>query len=326
MTSQAIEARATAPKTAEEDQIASARSALERGDLAEALIRFTAAAADSPDHIGVQLGLGETLQALERPAEAEETYRRLVEQHPKNVPARLRLGRIVRGRGDLTEALTHFKAAAAADPEKPAVQLELASVLEALDRRREAETVYRRIIEREPEHSPARARLGRMALDRREWVAALTHFEAASAKDSDNLSIQLGMGSALEELEHRTEAETVYRRVIERDRENFPARARLGRMDLARREWDAALTHFEVAAAKDPSALAVQLGMGAALENLDRGPEAESVYRRVIELDPANAPARARLERMSAPPWPDRPALAKSAKRTRAQRRAARSR
>ncbi len=326
MTSQAIEARATAPKTAEEDQIAPARSALERGDLAEALIRFTAAGADNPDHIGAQLGLGETLQALERPAEAEEVYRRLVERRPNNIPARLRLGRIARGRGDLSEALTHFKAAAAADPEKPTVQLELASVLEALDRQRDAEAVYRRIVDREPENFPARARLGKIALDRRQWVAALTHFEAASANDAGNLAIQLGMGSALEELEHRSEAEAVYRRVLERDPGNFPARARLGRMALARRDWAAALSHFEAAAAGDPSAVAVQLGMGSALENLDRWPEAQDVYRRVIEHDPQNGPARARLERMSASPSPGRSGLAKSPKMTRAQRRAARSR
>ena len=326
MTSQAIEARAAAPQTEQADQIASARSALERGDLAEALIRFTAVAADNPNHVGGQLGLGEALQALERPAEAEEVYRGLAERQPNNVPARLRLGRIARGRGDLTDALTHFKAAAAADPDRPAVQLELASVLEAQDRRQEAEAVYRRIIEREPENSPARARLGRMALDRREWVAALTHFEAASAKDASNLSIQLGMGSALEELEHRTEAETVYRRIIERDRGNFPARARLGRMALARRDWPAALTHFEAASVTDPRSLAVQLGMGSALENLERGAEAQSVYRRVLELEPQNGQALARLERMSAQPPSDRPALAKPAKRTRAQRRAARSR
>jgi tetratricopeptide (TPR) repeat protein len=135
-------------------------------------------------------------------------------------------------------------------------------------------------------------RLARAAIQELDWTAALVHLEAASAEYPNNLTVQMELGRVLNALKRPAEAEAAYRRVLEQAPEHDVAHFRIGQIAQRRGDLTQALSHLEAAAAEDPESLRVQLALATTFRKLDRPADVERVYRRVLELDPTNAPAQ----------------------------------
>ena len=73
-----------------------------------------------------------------RKGEAEPLFRQVVTDHPTFLPSRLALGGILLDRGDAQEALEHFRAATALNPQSPEAWLGMAMATLTLGRRAEA--------------------------------------------------------------------------------------------------------------------------------------------------------------------------------------------
>ncbi len=305
------------------------RTALKKGDVSVALARLEEAAAETPGDVVVLELLARALSKLERPAEAEAIYRRILEQDPTHAKAlaklgeneeprqALRAGRSALKTGDFSAALAHLQAAAAETPDDVVVLELLARALDKLERPTGAEAVYRRILEQDPTHAKAlskldetegrrEARAGRSALKTGDVSAALAHLEAAASETPDDVAILELLARALDKLERPDEAEAVYRRILEQDATHAKAlsrvdetegqrEARAGRSALKKGDALAALAHLQAAASETPDDVAILELLARALDKLERPAEAETVYRRILEQDATHAKALSKV-------------------------------
>lgn len=93
------------PQTAHPDKYVSAVAALERtGKVTEAQVSYQAALSRWPDHLGAQMGLGNTLYAQGKLAEAEQIFKTVTRSHPEAAPAFNNLAHILAERGQLRDA------------------------------------------------------------------------------------------------------------------------------------------------------------------------------------------------------------------------------
>ncbi|HEY8417153.1 MAG TPA: tetratricopeptide repeat protein [Limnochordales bacterium] len=132
---------------------------LSLGMLAEAEAEYAAALASDEGAGWAYYGLGRVRQAR-GDGDAEEMYQAAVTHAPDLLDARLRLGRLLRDRGQAEEALAHLLHAQRLDSRLPAVRLELGLTYELLGRIAEAEHEYRMVLQMDPANVEARHRLG----------------------------------------------------------------------------------------------------------------------------------------------------------------------
>lgn len=104
-------------------------------------------------------GLGRVRESAGQPG-AEEMYLAAVAHAPDLLDARLRLGRLLRVRGELQAALEHLLHAHRLNSRLPEVRLELGLTYEQLGRVAEAEHEYRMVLQLDPANDEARLRLG----------------------------------------------------------------------------------------------------------------------------------------------------------------------
>ena len=79
-----------------------------------------------------------------RKGETESLFRQVVRDHPDFLPSRLALGGLLLDRGDAQEALEHFRAATALDPQSPQAWLGMVMATVTLGRRAEARSYAER--------------------------------------------------------------------------------------------------------------------------------------------------------------------------------------
>lgn len=132
---------------------------LAQGQVEEAEAEYTAALASEDGRGWAYYGLGRVAQ-LRGDDNAVDMYMAAVEEAPDLLDARLRLGRLLRARGEAEDALTHLLHAQRLDNRLPAVRLELGLTYEQLGRLTEAEHEYRMVLQIDPANDEARRRLG----------------------------------------------------------------------------------------------------------------------------------------------------------------------
>jgi tetratricopeptide (TPR) repeat protein len=188
-------------------------TARSRGDLTAALAWFETAAANQPHCLSIKLKIGGVLQALARYKAAEVCYRAVLEQIPGHAGALIGLGQTARLQGDLNAALFWFQAAAAGEPSKTRLQIQIADTLRELLRLEEAENAYRAILQASPADVSALVGLGQLERKRKNEEAALAFFEAAAAEAPGNPKVWLLVASALRRLCRFEEAGEIYTKV-----------------------------------------------------------------------------------------------------------------
>src|SRR5215467_12034836 len=94
------------------------------------------------------------------------------------------MGLAARRQGDLQGAVRILEAASTAAPENLDICVELGNTLRAMSRLDEAESEYRRVLDRLPAHFGALVGLAHVAKQRGDRPGALAHFEAAARADS----------------------------------------------------------------------------------------------------------------------------------------------
>lgn len=260
--------------------------ARERAQWPIALEHFQTAAALQPKEANIQLEIVQTLRAMKRLEEAEATGLQVLERFPKNAGALTVLGLLARQRQDAAAALGYFTAAAARDPSKLEIQVEIGNALRELDRYSEAVGIYRRVIDQKPDQFGALLGMGFVARQRGEWAEALAHFEAAAASRPEEVSIHSEVARALCDLHRYDDAEAAYFRVLDQTPYHDIALLGLGIVARQRGDWLAALAYFKGAAAVNSENLKAQLEIAGCLRELLRPDEAEA-HLRSLEENPA---------------------------------------
>ncbi|MFA6110605.1 MAG: tetratricopeptide repeat protein [Candidatus Latescibacterota bacterium] len=173
---------------------------------------------------------------------------------PLMVKPHLRLADALAEAGCPSAAEVEYRRALALRPEHPGTRNNLGSLLLAQGRLAEAEAEFRTVLVSDPEVSPARMNLANLLLRRGEWAAAGAEYERLA-----------------------TAGET-----------GGEAERQLAQIALQyRRDPEAALAAFDRALTLGQERHAgTWCGRGVALKLLGRATEAETSYRRALELDP----------------------------------------
>lgn len=150
----------------------------------------------------------------------------------------------------------------------------------------DAETVYRRVLERAPEHPDALHFLGVLYHQRGQSEAAAGLIGRAVAAAPGYADAHNNLGNVRKEQGRHREAIQAYRRVIELRPESAAAYSNLGAALRASGALAEAVAAYERAIELDPRYVDAHHNLGNALRGLGRLREATAHYRLAVALDP----------------------------------------
>lgn len=185
------------------------------------------------------------------------------------------LGQIHKTRGDAAGAARFFERALRARNNDPLVLIRLADTYLALGRPELAQPLLTRALELDPRLVAVRFRLGRTALAREDYAAAVTHFEEALKLDPGAAAVHYPLGVAYRQLGDQMKAHAHLRQRVDAD---VPVADRI---------------MAELSDLLDSASTYERRGISA----LDRGdwPAAEASFRRGLELSPGDPSLHHRL-------------------------------
>ncbi|HEY3667438.1 MAG TPA: tetratricopeptide repeat protein, partial [Polyangiaceae bacterium] len=194
-----------------------------------------------------------------------------------------------------------------------------------------AEAIYRKLIQKAPEHAQALFLLGAICLASQRWEEALSFAQRAVSLEPDNAHFLCNLGEALRRLGKTESAVTVLLRAVtlrpelaeasfnlamafedlgqteaaltclvraaDVAPERFEIHYRLGRALVKVGELARAVSHFQAALALNPESLELLLDLSAALRGLRRSDGAVAMARRAVALRASSAQAHCELAR-----------------------------
>nr|WP_298244142.1 tetratricopeptide repeat protein [uncultured Bradyrhizobium sp.] len=158
-----------------------------------------------------------------------------------------------------------------------------------------AETIYRRLLNRNPDHASSLHLLGVIHLQRREHARAVDLIGRAIELEPNESNFRHNFANALGALGRRAEAEAQYRAAVDLDDNNVDAHGALGMLLLETGRLDAAEPHLQQAYRLRPSSEVVCNNLGILLCRKDAFDEAETKFREALRIRSDFAPAHANL-------------------------------
>ncbi|WHZ20279.1 MAG: hypothetical protein OJF55_002428 [Rhodanobacteraceae bacterium] len=269
-----------------------------------------------------------------RLGEAEDGYRRLLDENPDDAEVLHLLG-ILRGqRGDLAEALRLVQRAGELDPDNATCQHTLGEMHLSEGRLDEAGLAYDRARQLNPNLAAAHGGLGQVALLRGDIDAAESHFKAALRADENDVQALTGLGNVAQlrgdsqrALQLLTQAaglapddpliQTSYAQaMLEQGMLDFAARAvdnalavkpdyplaqaLRAELHLKKRELPQALAIYESLLARGEQVAAARTGLGDIARAQGRFDDAIAQYEEALRAQPGMQPATVRRADMLA--------------------------
>ncbi|HEY9070698.1 MAG TPA: tetratricopeptide repeat protein [Candidatus Ozemobacteraceae bacterium] len=150
-------------------------------------------------------------------------------QDPNDGTCHYYLGMMLARTGSSKAAEDHLRAAAAAFPQSPDVQYQLAEQLLLRNQPDEAAALYEKILTLQPNHGGALTRIGLKALDEAQYSKALELLTKAREASPDNRETLRGLAFALHHTEKHADAVSLFRTVLELDEKDPEAWMLLGK-------------------------------------------------------------------------------------------------
>lgn len=239
--------------------------------------------------------VGITLLQQGRNAEAEQAFRRALEQDPSFGPARLNVARALMAAGRMDEALAELEAARKADPDLPEVDNLIGNVLLEREDIGRAEATFRRALERDSGNPHLWNSLGITLARQGRSEEALAAYRRVEQIDADYAEAINNAGLVLREQGRLEEAIAEFRRAIAAD-PDFPGSwNNLGLVEQDRGNLDAALEAYDRGLEADPENAVIWNSRGSALLAMERREEAKRAFEQAIDLDPTYASAHNNL-------------------------------
>jgi tetratricopeptide (TPR) repeat protein len=292
----------------------------QQGDHARAVELIGKAVALRPNVAAWHANLAEGYRALGQLERAVGCCRMALRLWPEFPEALCNLGLALQGQGKHAEAVEYFRRALALAPEFAAAHSNLGNALRELGQVDEALEHFRRAVAIAPDYAPARTNLGQMLVDRGKAEEALPHCQEAVRLQPDLAAVHHNLGNAFRGLERFAEARAAYLEAIRLDPNLARSHAHLGlvlqqegqlgdaltwltqAVELAPNEPDfwqylaelhgdredsaAAIPCWERVLGLAPDRASAHNGLGWALQEEGRFPEAEEHYRAALRLEP----------------------------------------
>ena len=167
-----------------------------------------------PSHADAFESLGVILGRLGRHEEAIARMRRLLEIDPSSIMAHSNLSLYFNQLGDIERAEHHLGMATRLSMGGPAADRREEVEAEEADRARR-ETMFRQVLEIDPDDALAHFGMGELLVERGDFAAAVGHLERAISSEPGHSAAVLSLGRALEGLGDLEAAREVYEAGVE---------------------------------------------------------------------------------------------------------------
>ncbi len=271
-----------------------AHCARARGDRAASLAIFQDIFAGDANVAWAMVEAAADLEALNRPAEAEATFRAILAIAPANSHALLGLGQLARKAGQFEDALLWFEKAINADPDNPWPRLGAGAALLGLGRLKDAEAAYRACIGGGEEHL-ALIGLGQCARAHGDKAAAITNFTAACEKSPRSLWPWLELASEQCNVGDFAAARTAARAALAYHPREPLIWQRLAQTELRAGHLTDAKDMLQEALTCLPGSAGIWMEMAAVERRLNHQAASDVCLNEALRLDPCHAGALAVL-------------------------------
>lgn len=222
---------------------------LANADFRLAAVYFSGALDKDPKSVPARLGLGQAALA----AGDERTARTLIDQvltvDPDSVPALTARGRIQRNQGHLPGAIADFTRSLEMTPENAVLMTDLAMTYDRLPEQvLQAEALYRRVLELNPDSAAARNNLGFNCLLQNRAGEAVAILSGALALDSKNPRILANLAAAYLLNGDPAKALKLFRQAVG----EAEAHNNIGYLYMTQSRWDDAESSFNKALELSP--------------------------------------------------------------------------
>jgi protein O-GlcNAc transferase len=262
---------------------------LQDGHPEAALVLIARAAALAPDEPRHHFGLGQTLQALGRHAEAAAAYRRALHADPSSADAHFALGVALQSQGDHAGAMVAYQSAVALQPDHVGAIGNLGVALQESAQIDEAVKLLRTAARLQPAMMSHALNLGIALCRQRNFAEAETVLRGALLLHPDSPEALFNLGNALHGLGRLREGADQYGRALALRPRYADALNNLGNIHKELGEFASAEAAYGAAIEARPDYATALNNLGCLLRTMGRTAEAESALRRGLQVSPAHS-------------------------------------
>jgi len=227
------------------------------------------------------------LDAMGEHAEAESLYRGVVKQYPGFPPAHNNLALLLMKQGALDEAKEQFDVVLKAEPNNPEVHNNLGSLMLEREEFDRAESCFKKARALDPQNSNALTNLGLLYDQSGRDDESRDCYQLAMELDPDNPNLQVNLGLQLHQLGEHDSAVEHLERALQLNPNHVEALSCLGEILLEQWRVDKAAELIEKAMQLGGEDYSAGCAIALLREAQSRLADAESAWRRVIEIDPS---------------------------------------
>ncbi|MGA3066956.1 MAG: tetratricopeptide repeat protein [Tepidisphaeraceae bacterium] len=163
---------------------------------------------------------------------------------------------------------------------------EEAEKLFAARRLQEAETLYRRVLEQDPNHPGAQHMIGIILFGQGRHADAVAAIRRAIAADPASAEFHRDLGAILAKLNDTHGAAAAFIRASELDLQDATALMRLGELYASQYRTEQAMEAFAAAVLRKPDSATALNNLGMLLKDMGQMPKAMDCFQRALAIDP----------------------------------------
>lgn len=224
-------------------------------------------------------------------AQAEEGYRRILQNEPRNGRVWFVLGNLCQTQQRTAEALACFKQAVELEPREPEGHFHVANSFLHQEKWADAEAAYRKCLALRPNHLEALVNLGFALGEQQRPDDAESCYRQALALKADVPEVHQNLANVLRDRGELDEALACYHRALALRPDYAKAHVNLGVALIALGQVGAAIEHLQRGVELQPGFAEAYNSLGAAVSVLRRFDEAHAHYEHAIALKPDYADA-----------------------------------
>lgn len=248
-----------------------------------------------PRYAPAWYNLGVAYQALDRPEEAADAYRRALVVDEGLLEARNNLAGLAIARGDADEAVTHLQAVVASDPGRAAARVALATYQLDRDALDDAERLAKEALARAPKRIGGYCVLAQVYVKREDYGRARLVVAQGLKLDENAACLHLALGRVLLAEEKTALALVALERAVKNDPSLSEARFLIAETSMAFKDFNKAIVHYRAVAAQARTPGPALVNLGVAYKGSGRFVEAEKAYLAAVEHADAAAAAHFNL-------------------------------
>ena len=256
---------------------------LDQGRVAASIETLERVLTAAPDFTEARVDLARAYRSAGGADKAREEVRRVLQAHPHHHRAWLAYGDALVDLEKYPEAQVAFERARLTDPQR--ARIEKATAALVAHERREAEEIFRGILQEDPSHAAALCGLAAVSLAA-DVAADAERLLRHALRQSAHLPLALrGLGTALIGLGRLEEADAAARRAAQIEPNNPQHWLTIATVATRLIQPEKALAAYERAATLTPPDALLQMSKGHVLKTLGRRQESEAAYRAALSLD-----------------------------------------